>query len=266
MGAGRSGATRPTVEAHVGAPPPCFALEAREGGAAPDAHEATSTAKKKRGPRRGILKFYGLRGESSLGRTLEPDGDVTEEELPTDLLSASIVLAVCRRAHHGLSKILQDEITLVEGLGVEGDAHAGATVQHRSRIEKTPGAPNLRQVHLLHAELHAELRSKGFELGAGQMGENITTRGVELLRLPVGARLRLGSEATVELTGLRNPCAQLNGLAEGLMKAVLDHDAEGKLVRKAGVMGVVVRSGVVRPGDPIVVSWPPRPHAALERV
>lgn len=150
--------------------------------------------------------------------------------------------------------------------GVEGDAHLGVTVKHRSRVAVDPSQPNLRQVHLIHAELHDELRAAGFEITAGQMGENITTRGIDLLGLPTGTRLVLGADAVVEVTGLRNPCAQLDQFRPGLLAAVLGRDENGNLVRKAGIMGVVLASGDVRPGDLIQVELPPEPHKALERV
>ena len=149
---------------------------------------------------------------------------------------------------------------------VEGDAHAGATVQHRSRVARDPSQPNLRQVHLLQAELLDELAREGRPVQPGQMGENVTTRGVDLLGLPAGARLRLGSRAVVEVTGLRNPCAQLDGLYPGLMQAVLSRDAEGGLVRRAGVMAVVVEGGPVGPGDAVEVELPALPHGRLEPV
>jgi MOSC domain-containing protein YiiM len=165
-----------------------------------------------------------------------------------------------------MAKPLQDAITLVAGHGVQGDAHAGTTVKHRSRVRRDATRPNLRQVHLIHAELHDELAAAGFEVRPGQMGENVTTRGVDLLGLPAGARLRLGSRAVVQVTGLRNPCVQLDGIQPGLMQATLDRDHEGKLVRKTGVMGVVLENGEVRPGDSIEVDLPPEPHALLEPV
>ena len=165
-----------------------------------------------------------------------------------------------------MAKGRREVIRLVVGLGVEGDAHAGATVQHRSRVRRDPTQPNLRQVHLVHGELHDELRREGFTVAAGAMGENMTTRGLPLLDLPTGTRLRLGPDAVVELTGLRNPCGQLNGVAPGLMDAVLDRDADGNLVRKAGVMAIVVHGGEVRPGDPVVAELPPEPHGPLEPV
>ncbi|MGE5596366.1 MAG: MOSC domain-containing protein, partial [Hyphomicrobiales bacterium] len=152
----------------------------------------------------------------------------------------AFVTAVSVSATHTFTKAAAQSIRLVEGLGVEGDAHAGATVRHRSRVQRDPAQPNLRQVHLIHAELHDELRERGFEVGPGAMGENITTRGLDLLALPAGTRLRIGDSAVVQVTGLRNPCAQLDGLQPGLMAAVLDRDAHGNLVRKAGVMGIVV--------------------------
>jgi MOSC domain-containing protein YiiM len=177
-----------------------------------------------------------------------------------------VVTAVSRSATHSLSKPGQEAITLLAGLGVDGDAHAGETVKHRSRVRRDPTAPNLRQVHLIHAELHDELRAAGFEVEPGQMGENVTTRGIDLLALPTGTRLQLGEQAVVKLTGLRNPCVQLDALRLGLMQATLARDADGNLVRKAGVMSVVVESGPVRPGDRIEVELPHEPHSALEPV
>jgi MOSC domain-containing protein YiiM len=164
------------------------------------------------------------------------------------------------------TKPTQGSVRLLRGLGVEGDAHLGQTVQHRSRVARDPTQPNLRQVHLIHAELHDELRAAGFAISAGQMGENVTTRGVDLLGLPTGTRLHLGGTAVVEVTGLRNPCVQLDHVQSGLMAAVLGRDEQGRLIRKAGVMAVVLAGGEVRPGDPISVEVPPEPHRALEPV
>lgn len=167
---------------------------------------------------------------------------------------------------HDITKEPQDAIDLVAGLGVEGDVHAGATVQHRSRVARDPDQPNLRQVHLIHAELHDELREAGYELAPGEMGENITTVGLDLLALPRETRLHLGDQAVVEVTGLRHPCAQLDGLRPGLMTAVLARDEAGELVRKAGVMSVVVTGGTVRPGDAIRVELPAGEHLPLTPV
>lgn len=178
----------------------------------------------------------------------------------------STVTAVCRSTAHTFGKAPQPVIRLLAGLGVDGDAHAGETVKHRSRVKADPTQPNRRQVHLIHAELHDELTTNGFAVSAGQMGENVTTRGVELLALPVGTRLRLGDTAVIELTGLRNPCSQLDSFRPGLMAAVLGGDSHGNLVRKAGVMAVVLADGEVRPGDPITVELPPAPHRPLEKV
>ena len=178
----------------------------------------------------------------------------------------SVFDAVSCNPEHAFSKANAGSIRLLAGLGVEGDAHLGRTVRHRSRVARDPSQPNLRQVHLMHAELHDELRAQGFDVAAGVMGENITTRGIELLALPAGSRLGLGEEAVVEVTGLRNPCVQLDHFQPGLMAAVLDRDADGNLVRKAGVMAIVVTSGDVRPGDAITVELPPQPHARLEMV
>jgi MOSC domain-containing protein YiiM len=177
-----------------------------------------------------------------------------------------VVLAVSSSPTHTVAKPTQGSIRLIMGLGVEGDAHLGATVKHRSRVARDPSQPNLRQVHLIHAELHDELRIAGFTVSAGQMGENVTTRGVDLLGLPTGTRLHLGDAAVIEVTGLRNPCTQLDGIQPGLMAAVLDRDAHGKLMRKAGVMGIVVVGGEVKPGDPITIELPREPHRALEPV
>ena len=162
-----------------------------------------------------------------------------------------IVVAVSRSPKHTMTKPNTGRIRLVAGLGVEGDAHQGTTVKHRSRVAKTPEAPNLRQVHLVHAELFEELLAAGFAVSPGLMGENVTTRGVDLLGLPEGTRLHLGPEAVVEVTGLRNPCHQLNGLQPGLMAATLDRDANGNLVRKAGIMAIVLTGGDVGDGDAI---------------
>jgi MOSC domain-containing protein YiiM len=179
---------------------------------------------------------------------------------------AGIVTAVSRSATHSFTKPNAGSIRLVAGLGVDGDAHQGATVKHRSRIAKFGSTPNLRQVHLMHAELFDELRVAGFTVLAGQMGENVTTSGVDLLGLPTGTRLHLGGGAIVEVTGLRNPCRQLDNFQPGLMAATLARDADDNLVRKAGIMGIVLTGGEVREGDPIRVELPPPPHTPLAPV
>ncbi|MCF1446256.1 MOSC domain-containing protein [Agrobacterium vitis] len=173
------------------------------------------------------------------------------------------VEAVSLSKDHLFSKQRRDEIVLLAGLGVEGDAHLGVTVQHRSRVAADPSQPNLRQVHLIHAELLRELGDKGFSVQPGDLGENITTVGVDLLALPQGTRLHFGSGAVVEVTGLRNPCKQINYFQPGLMQAVLDRAADGSLIRKAGVMAVVIEGGVVHPGDSIRVEQPGAPHRPL---
>jgi len=165
-----------------------------------------------------------------------------------------------------MSKPNEESIRLLAGLGVEGDAHSGASVKHRSRVKRDASQPNLRQVHLIHAELHDELREAGFRISPGQMGENVTMRGIDLLGLPTGARLHLGGTAVVEVTGLRNPCGQLNGIEPGLMAATLGRDENGDLVRRAGIMGVVIAGGEVRPGDGVRVELPPLPHHPLAPV
>jgi MOSC domain-containing protein YiiM len=175
----------------------------------------------------------------------------------------SVVTSVSRAQRHIFTKPVEPSIRLLAGLGVEGDAHMGATVKHRWLAKKTPLAPNLCQVHLIHAELHEALCAAGFDVGPGIMGENITTRGLDLLALPRGARLHLGDSAIVEVTGLRDPCQQLNACRPGLMQAVLERRADGELIRKCGIMGIAIASGEVRPGDPITVILPPEPHEAL---
>ena len=177
-----------------------------------------------------------------------------------------IVAAVSCSRSHSFSKPNRDSIRLLAGLGVEGDAHQGTTVKHRSRVAKDPTQPNLRQVHLIHAELFDELEAKGFVVLAGEMGENVTTRGIELLTLPAGTRLHLGESAIVEITGLRNPCVQIDRFQKGLMKAVLGKDGQGNVIRKSGIMGIVLEGGEVRPGDVIRVELPSEPHRPLEVV
>jgi MOSC domain-containing protein YiiM len=178
----------------------------------------------------------------------------------------AIVTAVSRCSRHSFSKPNQASIHLLAGLGVEGDAHLGTTVKHRSRVAKDPTQPNLRQVHLIHSELFDELAEKGFVVAAGEMGENVTTRGIDLLNLPAGARLRLGGSAIIEVTGLRNPCVQIDRFQKGLMKAVLGKDELGNIIRKSGIMGIVLQRGEVRPGDAIRVELPAGPHRPLEVV
>lgn len=176
------------------------------------------------------------------------------------------VVAVSCGGEHRFSKPLQNGIRLLAGLGVAGDAHLGVTVKHRSRVAKDPTQPNLRQVHMIHAELFDELKAAGFDITAGAIGENITTRGIDLLGLPRGARLHIGKTALVDVTGLRNPCRQLNDYRPGLMQAVLGRDAAGHLILKAGIMGVVLADGDVAPGDAIRIEMPAEPHRRLEAV
>ena len=173
------------------------------------------------------------------------------------------VVAVARAEAHAFSKPTRPVIRLLEGVGVEGDAHAGATVQHVSRRRHHPTEPNLRQVHLLASELFEDVRGAGHDVTPGALGENVTTAGVDLLALPLGAVLELGREAVVELTGLRTPGRQIQDFQPGLLHQVLGHGADGSVERRAGVMSVVRRGGEVRPGDPVRVLLPPRPHRPL---
>ncbi|MBK1699299.1 MOSC domain-containing protein [Rhodovibrio salinarum] len=176
------------------------------------------------------------------------------------------VAAVAAAPGHNFSKQRLAAIELVAGFGVAGDAHAGATVKHRSRVARDPDQPNLRQVHLIHVELLDALNARGFDVAPTALGENVTTRGIDLLNLPTSTVLRLGAHAEVEITGLRNPCRQLDSYRRGLMQAVLDRDGAGQLVRLAGVMAVVRTGGLVQPDDAIAPRLPERPHRPLEPV
>ena len=176
---------------------------------------------------------------------------------------SGVVASVQVSPTHTMAKFPVPTIRLLVGLGVEGDAHHGVTVKHRSRVARDPSQPNLRQVHLIHAELHDELAANGFPVDPGRMGENVTTRGLDLLALPTGTRLHLGPAAVVEVTGLRNPCLQLEGIHSGLMEAVLDRLPDGTLVRRAGIMGIVLSGGEVSVGDGIRVELPAPPHQRL---
>lgn len=192
------------------------------------------------------------------------------------------VVAVSRDTTHRFSKLPVESITLVAGIGVLGDAHAGTLVQHRYAARRDPNQPNLRQVHLIGSELFDEARERGFEIGPGDLGENVTTAGIDLLSLPTGTLLDLGGPV-LRLTGLRNPCVLINRFRPGLLKVVLsrpdgtplgravpDEPREGTptpaVIRKAGVMSVVERGGEVEPGAPIVVTLPEEPHRPLEAV
>ncbi len=176
------------------------------------------------------------------------------------------VVAVHKSTSHGFSKQSCASISVMQGLGVEGDAHSGVTVKHRSRVARDPTQPNLRQVHLIHAELYDELQSKGFKIAPGDLGENITTRGIALLELPAGTTLRIGEHVIVQVTGLRNPCSQIEDFSAGLLAAVLDRDAQGKLIRKTGVMSVALTGGNVRAGDVIAATLPQGERRMLEPV
>lgn len=177
---------------------------------------------------------------------------------------AAYVKAVHAKGIHSFSKETVSSITLLAGLGVANDAHCGVTVKHRSRVAKDPTQPNLRQIHFIHHELLDELEAKGFSVLPGQLGENITTTGLPVLDLSAGTTLRIGMQALVQITGLRNPCAQIESFMPGLLAAVLGRTSEGALIRKTGVMGIVLESGIVVPGDPISIVYSPSP--AIPRV
>ena len=181
------------------------------------------------------------------------------------LMIEAKIISLSKSPVHSMSKANVPSINLLAGLGVEGDAHFGAKVKHRSRVAADPNQPNLRQVHLIHSELFVELADKGFQIHPGQIGENITTEGIDLLGLPLNTILTIG-EAQIKVTGLRNPCRQLDDIQPGLMKAVLDRDKEGKLVRKAGIMGVVLADGCISVGTAIQIQFPPTPFVKLDRI
>jgi MOSC domain len=176
------------------------------------------------------------------------------------------IVAVSRSETHSFTKPNHDAVHLVAGLGVEGDAHSGTTVKHRSRLARQPLPPNLRQVHLIPAELLDELATSGFSVAPGELGENLTTRGLALLELPTGTRLHIGDDAVIELTGLRTPCVQIDRFQSGLLAKVVTRNEAGEIVRRAGVMSIVIAGGTVRTGDAVVVELPAEPHRVMEPV
>jgi MOSC domain-containing protein YiiM len=189
-------------------------------------------------------------------RVIWQDGGMTEQQTGS-------VVAVSRDDKHRFSKPVVPSIRLVAGYGIEGDSHAGATTQHRYLIRTDPTRANLTQVHLVRSELFAELAADGFEVAPGELGENITTAGLDLLQLPLGTRLHLGTEAVVEVTGIRDPCSMIDKYRQGLKKVLKSTDASGRTVRKAGIMGIVVADGTVAPGDALRVELPAEPRRPL---
>jgi len=215
------------------------------------------------GPRSIAARY--LRRRRDAGGLRVSDGDVPVAPAMLGGMPSARVVAVHRSGTHSFSKETVDRVLLVEGIGVDGDTHAGTTVQHRSRVARDPSTPNLRQVHLIHRELFDQVAQAGYEVGPGDLGENLTTEGLDLLALPVGTRLRIG-EAVVTVTGLRNPCQQINTFRSGLLKQVLLNDEDGQVRRLAGVMGIVSRTGSVSPGDAIEALLPSGPHLRLTTV
>lgn len=179
------------------------------------------------------------------------------------MTAGPVIVGLARDDGHRFSKQSVSDLTLIAGQGVEGDAHCGVTVKHRSRVARDPSQPNLRQVHLIGVELLEEVTAKGLPVMPGQMGENVTLRGLDLLALPRGTVLHLGEEARIELTGLRNPCAQIDAFRPGLLAEMLPRGADGHVIRRAGVMAIVLTGGVVRTGDRVGVELPPAPHQPL---
>jgi MOSC domain-containing protein YiiM len=182
------------------------------------------------------------------------------------MTDSPLVVAVCSSPNHNFSKFVREKIYIISGIGVENDVHSGKKVKHRSRVTQNPNQPNLRQVHLIHVELFEELKQKGFEISCGEIGENITTKNLDLLNLPRNTILEIGATAKIKVTGLRNPCYQLNDLQDGLMNAVLEINNNGELIRKAGIMGIVIKSGEIKAGDLIKIELPNEPFEKLERV
>ena len=176
------------------------------------------------------------------------------------------VVSVSASGKHNFSKQPMSEISLIKEIGIEGDAHAGKKIQHRSRAAKDPDQPNLRQIHLIQEELFSDLKMAGFDIGPGDIGENITTKGIDLLNLPKGTILKIGSSALIEITGLRNPCIQTDSFREGLMSALVEKEPNGYIRRKAGVMGIVLEGGSIKPGDLIRIDLPAEPRNKLEPV
>lgn len=175
------------------------------------------------------------------------------------------VITVASDTNHNIGKPVRERIKLIAGWGVEGDAHAGKTIQHRYDKKRNPNAPNLRQVHLMHSELFDQMQASGMTVGPGQMGENITTRGIDILNLPRGTQLKIG-EAVIEVTGLRNPCKYLNKIAPGLIKACLAKHEDGTNFPQSGVMGIILAGGDVKAGDAIQIIRPPKPYERLKPV
>ena len=211
-------------------------------------------------PLRWIVLSWGRNEDTLNFRNFDGDDVMIQNS------EAAQVLAVSKSEEHVFSKPTYDAITLVAGLGVEGDAHSGKTVKHRSRVAIDPSQPNLRQVHLIHSELYDELIEKGFSIGPGDLGENVTTRGINLLELPRNTLIHIGEHVVIEVTGLRNPCKQIECFQEGLLKAVIDKTSEGEIIRKTGIMGIVLHGGVITIGDAIRLNFPAEPHHKLECV
>jgi MOSC domain-containing protein YiiM len=182
----------------------------------------------------------------------------------TDLVTEGSVVAVSIDGKHRFSKTPRLSVSLTKGHGIEGDAHYGPLVQHRCLARRAPTAANLRQVHLIPSELFDALRTRGFEVRPGNLGENITTLGLDLECLPLGTMLRLGASAIVRLTGLRTPCILIDRFEAGL-KDELRGGLLGPRFR-AGVMAIVSDGGEVSPGDLIRAVLPAPPHVVLPRL
>lgn len=176
------------------------------------------------------------------------------------------VISVSRSSGHSFRKACEESINLIEGFGVEGDVHAGKKIKHTFLAKEDPDRKNIRQIHLIAAELFTELKGKGFNVDPGQLGENITTEGIDLLSLPTGTLLHIGNGAVIELTALRQPCIQIDEFQQGLLKEVVYKDSGGNIIRKVGVMGVILVSGAVSPNDEIIVETPDKPHHKLDYV
>jgi len=169
-------------------------------------------------------------------------------------------------AQHSFSKHTTHQVEVIKGIGIKGDAHAGVKVKHRSRVAKDPNQPNLRQIHLIHLELLKELVAKGYTVNPGDLGENITTEGISILNLPKDTILKIGENVAIQITGLRNPCHQIDKFQKGLLKEVVGKNDAGDIIRMAGIMAIVLEGGMIKVNDEILVELPALPHQKLERV
>jgi len=165
------------------------------------------------------------------------------------------VLSVSMSSSHGFSKRPTDYIYLLSGCGVQGDVHCSGAASSN----------NKRQVHLIASELLTELarkdsKGRAYIISPGALGENITTKGIDLVGLNEGTRLHFGDgddHAIVRITGLRNPKKRLDEWPKGLLDRCAMKNKKGEITgRKIGVMGIVEEDGFVQPGHMVYVEKP----------